>query len=834
MMVGNSLKEYFGLLLGVVVGFALASRFILPRAKEMHMAVMELKRSGGGCYRGARPNHSDAPLWQTPDNGSLTTSKPLSRASNFLFVGVMTAQMYLNNRAIAAHRTWAQTVPGRVEFFSSQGSNTSLPLPLVALHKVDDSYPPQKKSFVMLKYIHDHYLEQYEWFMRADDDVYIRTERLENLLRGLNSSEPILLGQPGTGTLDEVGTLALEPGENFCMGGPGVVLSREVLRRIAPHIGQCLREMHTHHEDVELGRCVRKFAGVQCVWSYEMQKLFYQNYEPEKKGFIQDLRNKKLYSTITLHPNKSPRHQYRLHNHMLIQKITKLRSHTVQLHREMLQLSHLVNTEPSKEDLQLGKTPSLTIPRPLQQQDILDWEFFNKTHIYSTDDTVPPCHGLSASLKIAIDIIIEQVMETLNAHSKVRGRVVEFKQVEYGYRRVNALQGAEYVLDLLMLYQKLKGQRKEVAMLVRRHAYLLQPFSRMLFWEEEELGDPVELENRINSDSGPISFVFKSLQKLIPFQLGSATGSSSSDLGPSEETVVNILVSLWGRYEAFVRFMDNYERVCLATKQRVKLLVLVFGLKNERGGAESSGGGAEDERDRSENERGREESGRDVAERQIMLISEYRRKHPWADIQVQSVAGPFSRALALQLGSAYFSNNSLLLYCDVDLIFNADFLKRCRDNTILGQQTYFPVVFSQYDPKLVYAERPPNDNQYVFTSKTGLWRYYGFGMACAYKGDMDRAGGFDVSLKGWGLEDVDLYNKFVQSGIRVFRSIDPGAIHVHHPMVCDPQLDTERYNMCLGSRGSSFASTEQLAQLWLDKNQQQGAHTANNTPTYTT
>lgn len=128
---------------------------------------------------------------------------------------------------------------------------------------------------MMLKYMHDHYLDKYEWFMRADDDVYIKGDRLESFLRSLNSSEPLFLGQTGLGTTEEMGKLALEPGENFCMGGPGVILSREVLRRMAPHIGKCLREMYTTHEDVEVGRCVRRFAGVQCVWSYEVRAEFF-------------------------------------------------------------------------------------------------------------------------------------------------------------------------------------------------------------------------------------------------------------------------------------------------------------------------------------------------------------------------------------------------------------------------------------------------------------------------------------------------------------------------------------------------------------------------------
>lgn len=38
-------------------------------------------------------------------------------------------------------------------------------------------------------------------------------------------------GQAGRGNNEEFGLLSLEFDENFCMGGPGVILSRETLRR---------------------------------------------------------------------------------------------------------------------------------------------------------------------------------------------------------------------------------------------------------------------------------------------------------------------------------------------------------------------------------------------------------------------------------------------------------------------------------------------------------------------------------------------------------------------------------------------------------------------------
>ena len=89
------------------------------------------------------------------------------------------------------------------------------PLPLPG---VDDSYPPQKKSFMMLKYMHDHCLNKFEWFMRADDDVFIRGEKLELFLRSINSSKPHFIGQAGLGNKEEFGLLSLEYDETFCMG----------------------------------------------------------------------------------------------------------------------------------------------------------------------------------------------------------------------------------------------------------------------------------------------------------------------------------------------------------------------------------------------------------------------------------------------------------------------------------------------------------------------------------------------------------------------------------------------------------------------------------------
>ena len=198
--------------------------------------------------------------------------KDVEPTKNLVFIGVMTAQKYLDTRAKSVFKTWGKSIPGKMSFFSRSGSSsTVVDLPLVSLPGVDDSYPPQKKSFMMLKFMHDNYLDKFEWFMRVDDDVYIKPDKLENILRSLNSSVPQFIGQAGMGNKDEFGLLSLDYDENFCMGGPGIILSRETLRMVVPHISYCLKNLYSTHEDVEIGRCIRKFANISCTWSYEVK-----------------------------------------------------------------------------------------------------------------------------------------------------------------------------------------------------------------------------------------------------------------------------------------------------------------------------------------------------------------------------------------------------------------------------------------------------------------------------------------------------------------------------------------------------------------------------------
>lgn len=200
-----------------------------------------------------------------------------------LLVGVITTEKYLKTRAKAVFETWGQDVT-QVLFFVGSDCNISQPgikgMPIVKLPGIPDSvYPPQKKVFAMLKYMQDHYIDDFKWFMRADDDVYVRGGRLEALLAQMDPNERVYLGRAGTGRAEDIKRLELRNYERYCMGGPGVILSRASLRALAPHLDYCLSavEQYNRHgshtwfnEDVELGRCVSRTINIQCSTSAEV------------------------------------------------------------------------------------------------------------------------------------------------------------------------------------------------------------------------------------------------------------------------------------------------------------------------------------------------------------------------------------------------------------------------------------------------------------------------------------------------------------------------------------------------------------------------------------
>lgn len=676
----------------------------------------------------------------------------LSADKKLIFIGVMTAQKYLDTRALAIHNTWGQTVPGKLIFFSSSTSRTNSSIPLVPLPLVDDSYPPQKKSFLMLKFMHDNFIDDFEWFMRADDDVYIRTDYLENFLRSVNSSKPQFIGQAGLGNKEEFGQLSLQADENFCMGGPGMIMSRDTLRLVIPHIRYCLKNLYSTHEDVEVGRCVRKFVGIPCTWSYEMQSIFYHSFTGEEV-FTGRLKTKEMHRAITLHPIKQPPYMYRMHSYFHGLHSQNLRYNSINLYREILDMENLLTDAKffgnSDSQLQfntsiLGMKPILNKFSPTNSEETLVWDFISDS--YYSASTLNPKRRLESFQRVAVNDVVMEVMEIINKYSKQRGRIIDFKEILYGYVRENPLYGVDYILDMLLTYRKYRGKKMTVP--VRRHAYLQKAFSQLEFKE-------VYSEN------------------INPPHMDAL------------KAYVNVIVPLYGRLENFKRLLKNIESICLQVDEKIRLAVILF------------------------------ESDQEEVSESKMFFEDFVRRYPSYELHMIDASGPFSRALALELGSKAFPLDSLLFFVDVDIVFEVGVMDRIRLNTIRSQQVYFPVVFSEYDPE--YLE---NDSEMpLLSEERGYWRQFGYGIVSIYHSDLIAVGGFDTSIQGWGKEDVDLYAKVVRSNLTVLRAADPGIVHIFHPITCSPELEDLQYEMCWGSKLSSLSSQKSLAKIILSNKQ---------------
>jgi len=189
-----------------------------------------------------------------------------------VLVGVVTAQKYLETRATAVYNTWGKQMADII-FFSEQPNSTQhVSFPVVTLQGVDDhTYPPQRKVFKMLQYMYNNYINKFDFFMRVDDDMYVKKQQLYDLLLATNPAQDIYMGSPGFGKPEDRKRLKLEEHEHYCMGGPGVVFSRALLRKLGPQVDDCLKNVVvSYNEDVEVGRCISRKLQVQCTWAYQV------------------------------------------------------------------------------------------------------------------------------------------------------------------------------------------------------------------------------------------------------------------------------------------------------------------------------------------------------------------------------------------------------------------------------------------------------------------------------------------------------------------------------------------------------------------------------------
>lgn len=162
---------------------------------------------------------------------------------------IMTCPKNHQTKAKAVKQTWGKRCD-KILFMSSRRDDDIGTIVLRVNEGRNYLWTKTKKAFM---YIHDTFLNDYDWFLKADDDTYVIMENLKHLLESHNPNTPIYFGSRFKGR------------RSFMSGGAGYVLSREALkrfvRRALPNRRLCYRG-HKGHEDVEIGKCLQNVQVV--------------------------------------------------------------------------------------------------------------------------------------------------------------------------------------------------------------------------------------------------------------------------------------------------------------------------------------------------------------------------------------------------------------------------------------------------------------------------------------------------------------------------------------------------------------------------------------------
>lgn len=496
-----------------------------------------------------------------------------------------------------------------------------------------------------------------------------------------------------------------------------------------------------------------------------MQRLFYQNFKEYKGSFVNTLLDNEVQTALSLHPIKMPSYQYRINNHFTSTKIKELRQKELELHREINEMNQVLNDKSVFD--KYGVKPSIKTFIPSSENEVIGWEFFNSKSV-SSHLNVNPRKALNSYRKNCVEEVVTQAMEIINKNSRHKG---DFKEVLYGYTNTDPLNGANYILDILFTYRKVKGKNLNVP--VRRHAYLHQSFSHTEFIESVWTSDK---QNKVTADSPHVFSHFR--------------GNDENVIPEKLKETIHFILPLAGKVNEFERFMKIFEEICLAKKESCQIHIVLF----------------------------TDNSSLQEVEDILNIVGIYQKKYGGHLLEVIEADGDFARAKALDLGAKQCSMNDLIFCVDVDIILTGDALNRIRLNTIQGTMVYYPIVFSQYDPEVLCMNLPKSGckiDVLDFSPKMGYWRQFGYGIAAMYRSDLERVGGYDTSIHGWGKEDVALFENIVQSNLTVFRAIDAGMVHAFHPIKCDSDLEPSQFQMCVGSKATCLASQYQLAEMVL-------------------
>lgn len=161
---------------------------------------------------------------------------------------IMTSPKNLKTRTIHVKYSWIRHC--NISLFMS--STSSDDFPTIGLGTKEGRSELYLKTIRAFQYIHKHYINQADWFLKADDDTYIVMENLNLMLSNYTPDQPIYFGK------------LFKPfvKQGYMSGGAGYVLSKESLQRFIEGFRKGVCSHKSPVEDLELGQCMENMGVI--------------------------------------------------------------------------------------------------------------------------------------------------------------------------------------------------------------------------------------------------------------------------------------------------------------------------------------------------------------------------------------------------------------------------------------------------------------------------------------------------------------------------------------------------------------------------------------------
>ncbi|CRK88014.1 CLUMA_CG001800, isoform A [Clunio marinus] len=176
---------------------------------------------------------------------------------------IMTHPENHRKKAIHVQNTWEKRC-NKLLFVTSR---EDLQLDTIILNQEDSRKSLWHKTKEGFLYLHKNYIDEFDWFLKADDDSYVILENLRYMLSQYNPQTSLYFGH-------RYAKKGLKEGY---MAGGGYILSKKALIKFANVLVKDKTRCYINNgaEDYEMGRCLQEEAiFVDCRDGHHQKRFF--------------------------------------------------------------------------------------------------------------------------------------------------------------------------------------------------------------------------------------------------------------------------------------------------------------------------------------------------------------------------------------------------------------------------------------------------------------------------------------------------------------------------------------------------------------------------------